>query len=136
MTFINPVHHATTFMRFCIVGIMNTGVDVIVYFVLTRLVGLGDFPISAKVASYFAATLNSLYVNHSWTFKHPAPITVRTIVYYFCTVGLGVFINAGIHWFGLNVVHMPDMVSVFAAAAGTAVWGFVWSRFVIFKEKV
>jgi putative flippase GtrA len=130
---INSSHHAKTFARFCMVGVMNTCVDMLAYFVLTRFAGLSGFLVVAKACSYLLATLNSLYFNHTWTFERTDPITARIITRYFCTVGLGIFINVGIHWFDVRIVYMPDLLSVLVAAAGTILWGFAWSRFFVFK---
>lgn len=125
--------HGKTFARFCVVGVMNTAVDVVVYFILTRFLGLADFPIVAKACSYLVATLNSFYFNHTWTFERTEAVTTRNIARYFATVGLGIFINAGIHWLDVRVVHMPDLLSVLVAAAGTVIWGFAWSQFYVFR---
>lgn len=53
-------------MRFCIVGIANTAVDLSVFFVLT----LGQVPyLLAQVLAYSAGMVNSFILNRKWTFK-------------------------------------------------------------------
>nr|WP_216674058.1 GtrA family protein [Saccharibacillus endophyticus] len=55
-------------MRFAIVGVSNTLVDFIVFFLLEGLIG----PI-AQIAGYAAGTANSYYWNRRWTFKTDQP---------------------------------------------------------------
>ena len=55
-------------LRFAIVGVSNTLVDFIVFFLLEGLIG----PI-AQIAGYAAGTANSYYWNRRWTFKTDQP---------------------------------------------------------------
>jgi putative flippase GtrA len=54
------------FIKFGLVGVMNTAVDFLVYALLFRLLGM-QF-LLAQVFSYSAGTLNSYVVNKLWTF--------------------------------------------------------------------
>lgn len=54
------------FIKFGLVGIMNTGVDFLVF---TLLMLAGVQYMAAQVVSYAAGTLNSYVVNKLWTFK-------------------------------------------------------------------
>ncbi|MDO3412757.1 GtrA family protein [Saccharibacillus sp. CPCC 101409] len=55
-------------IRFAIVGVSNTLVDFIVFFLLQGLIG----PF-AQAAGYAAGTANSYYWNRRWTFKTDQP---------------------------------------------------------------
>lgn len=55
-------------LRFAVVGVSNTLVDFIVFFLLEGLIG----PI-AQIAGYAAGTANSYYWNRRWTFKTDQP---------------------------------------------------------------
>ena len=68
--------------------------------------------------------------NHTWTFQREEAITAHKVD---ATVGLGIFINAGIYWFVLHVLHMHEIASLLVATGGTVIWGFAWSRFLVFK---
>jgi putative flippase GtrA len=54
------------FIKFGLVGVMNTGVDFLVYWLLMFT---GVYYLAAQVISYAAGTLNSYVVNKLWTFK-------------------------------------------------------------------
>jgi len=55
------------FVKFNIVGILNTVVDFLVYTALTELLHLVYIP--AKIISYTCGVVNSYIFNTSWTFK-------------------------------------------------------------------
>lgn len=53
------------FVKFNLVGVMNTGVDFVVY---SLLIWLGMYYLTAQCLSYAAGTVNSYFVNKFWTF--------------------------------------------------------------------
>ncbi|MFH1028287.1 MAG: GtrA family protein, partial [Pseudomonadota bacterium] len=57
-------------VKFGAVGLLNTALDLGLYFALTRWVGLAA--VFAKSISYGAGILNSFYWNKSWTFRSKA----------------------------------------------------------------
>ncbi|MDR3583798.1 MAG: GtrA family protein [Desulfosporosinus sp.] len=54
------------FMRFCLVGAVNTGVDLTVFTVLSNL---GVLLLVAQCVSYTCGVLNSFLLNRTWTFR-------------------------------------------------------------------
>ncbi|HEY8911112.1 MAG TPA: GtrA family protein [Desulfosporosinus sp.] len=54
------------FMRFCLVGAINTGVDFTVFTVLSNL---GVLLLVAQCVSYTCGVLNSFLLNRTWTFR-------------------------------------------------------------------
>jgi putative flippase GtrA len=59
-------HSIREFVKFALVGILNTAVDVALFFVLTRL----DVPyVAAQVVSYSCGAGNSYVLNKLWTFR-------------------------------------------------------------------
>ncbi len=61
-------HHHTIreFVKFALVGILNTGVDVVIFFLLTWL---GVLYLAAQVISYTCGASNSYLLNKIWTFR-------------------------------------------------------------------
>ncbi len=61
-------HHHTIreFVKFALVGILNTGVDVVIFFLLTWL---GVLYLAAQVVSYTSGAANSYLLNKIWTFR-------------------------------------------------------------------
>ena len=57
------------FIRFCLVGAVNTGVDFTVFTVLSNL---GILLLVAQCVSYTCGVLNSFLLNRTWTFRRCA----------------------------------------------------------------
>jgi len=66
------------FIKFNIVGILNTLVDLAVFSALTGLAGFSDTP--AKTVSYSCGVLNSYLWNSKWTFKTERKRTGKEIL--------------------------------------------------------
>jgi len=60
-------HHSIgEFIKFALVGILNTGVDVAIFFLLTWL---GIPYVAAQIVSYSCGAANSYLLNKVWTFR-------------------------------------------------------------------
>jgi putative flippase GtrA len=115
------------------VGMMNTAIDLLCYFILTRYCGFsGEYIYLAKALSFFIATINSFLLNKRWTFKSAAKLEWKHVFKYYTVIGSGVFISVGIHF---TVMHLFTVNDLFSGATGiifTAVWGFLLSKKLIF----
>ena len=120
-------------VKFGAVGILNTAIDLGLYYALTRWLGLGALPIVAKSISYSAGILNSFLWNRFWTFQSKASAWA-TLIPFILTALVGLGINTGILQLCLNTFHLPELVALGLATLSTLVWNFVISKFVIFKE--
>src|SRR5215470_1892360 len=59
-------HTISEFVKFTLVGLLNTGIDVAVFFLLTWL---GIAYVLAQVVSYTCGAGNSYLLNKVWTFR-------------------------------------------------------------------
>ena len=121
-------------VKFGAVGILNTGIDLGLYFVLTRWLGLDALPVLAKSLSYSGGILNSFLWNKFWTFRSRAGTWV-TLIPFILTALVGLGINTGMLQLCLKNFLLPELVALGAATLTTLAWNFVISKFVIFKEK-
>ncbi|MEL7609830.1 MAG: GtrA family protein [Bacillota bacterium] len=60
-------HTIFQFIKFNLVGLLNTAVDFAIYTLLTEVFGVVYFV--AKTLSYTAGVLNSFFFNSRWTFR-------------------------------------------------------------------
>ena len=128
-------HIAKQFGTFCMVGVLNTAVDIGIYYLLTRgLWTVHDSFSVYKAISYLLATACSFALNRYWTFARRDAVTSQEIVKFYSTVGLGIFLNVGVQYLGVVGFGMHDLVAALLAVGATAVWGFSFSRFYVFKE--
>jgi putative flippase GtrA len=122
------------FIRFGLVGLLNTAVDGGLYFLLTRRLGLGDAEILAKVISYTVAVLNSYMWNRSWTFASRR--SPRYTLLPFALVNFfGLAVNSGVMYAGLHLLRLVDGLALILAMSTTFLWNFTMSKLVVFRER-
>lgn len=105
-------HHHTIgeFIKFALVGILNTGVDVVIFFLLTWL---GSPYVAAQVVSYSCGAANSYLLNKIWTFRS-CGLSYGEIVR-FVAVNL---ISLGISVISLMLLHDKAGLGLAAAKGG------------------
>lgn len=118
-------------LRFGMVGIANTGLDVATFWVLAGALGM---PILiANTLSYSAGVLNSFVLNRLWTFRGVAfrnnPAEQLPLFLLVSLIGLGVA--------SLTLWLCAQVLSVMAAklvsVAVTFVWNFLASKRLVFR---
>jgi len=140
------------FVKFALVGIVNTGVDWIVFFLLTLSPFFGSLEWLAKTISFVVASTNSFIMNSFWTFKKEfkggleeagEQKTAKGTSYYvkFMLVSL-------VGW-GLNTLifyvcrykifeNLPQrrsqFVSLFFASGIVVVWNFLANKLWTYKD--
>lgn len=120
------------FIRFGLVGVVNTGVDFIVFVLLYRVVGLD--PLLANTIAFFIAVSNSYLMNHRWTFRRPnASIS-------FTAYARFVVLNAGGLLIGTLVILLLEGViplefAKIIAAGLTYIWNYTASKLFVFNTK-
>jgi putative flippase GtrA len=108
----NPIKQLVSFAG---IGVLNSGIDALLYLALTR--GFGAAPLTASALSFLAGSLNSFLLNKRITFADPAAgrIMAGQYVKFLCVTGLVL----GVHQISLALLHhqlgAPD---VFAKAFG------------------
>ena len=123
------------FFRFCVVGVANTLVDIVAYYLLTRVFWTFQDSISFyKAISYVIATICSFTLNRRWTFSQTTAVTIDQIIKFYSTVGLGIFLNVGVQHVAVYVFGFYDLVGVIIASGVTAIWGFLFSKLYVFKN--
>jgi len=120
-------------LKFLLVGILNTALDVALYLALTRWFGFfATRKVVAKAISYAVGIVNSFYWNKSWTFKVEAG-----------PVGFGAFvaaslaamaINAGVMYLSLKGLNLPEGLALVLATGTAFIWNFTISKCLIFGQ--
>ena len=119
------------FMKFNAVGILNTGVDFVVY---TLLTALGMSLVPAQVISYGCGMLNSYLFNSRWTFKDRV-FTVGKGMRFVAVNLVSLGVSIGIltlckNWWGIEgalakLISVPFSLTV----------NFIGSRLFVFKDR-
>jgi putative flippase GtrA len=132
--------------RFAVVGGINTAVDWVILFGLTKATGIyeGNGLIPLNTISFTAAVINSYLLNKKWTFKDNDTSNVGKKFSSFLLVSIvGALINTAVlRIVSTNIDPMFDLsqeIWLFVAkAAATGVglaWNFVGYKLFVFKNK-
>ena len=124
-------------VRFVIVGVVNTAVDLVAFYFLGLIPGMPE--VAAKAISYILGICNSFIWNKYWTFGagrsargkqeftvffavNIPPLAVNVVV--FTLLGL---------WLGEGS-FLVRMAKAFAAAVVSVAWNFFGSRYLAFRH--
>ncbi|HXE96325.1 MAG TPA: GtrA family protein [Dongiaceae bacterium] len=122
-------HSIGEFIKFALVGLLNTGVDVAIFFLLTRF---GMPYVAAQIVSYSCGAANSYLLNKFWTFRS-CGLSYSEIVR-FTTVNL---ISLGISVVVLSLLHGTAGLDLPAAKGGATVCAlaanFLGNKLWVFK---
>lgn len=132
------------FIKFGLVGVLNTLVDVLVFFIVSRLIrtaaGIApeaDAPFwvtaVAQAISFVSAALNSFIWNKSWTFQKKNRITRQEATRYLVT-------NVGYYLVSLLLIRgvaalfqVSDAVAKLPATCCMILYNYVLNKFWVFK---
>lgn len=119
-------------VRFCIVGIGNTSIDLSVFFVLT----FGGVPyLIAQVLAYSAGVVNSFLLNRKWTFQVEGKTTWGEMSG-FLLVNLSSLLLSSLSLFILyDTCHMQLWLSKVAATGICMLVNFTASRHFVFNVR-
>ena len=133
--------------RFCIVGVLNTLVDIAVLNLLILITGTGHTgPLftAFKTVSFLAALLNSFYMNSRWTFagENGSRPTATQGAQFIAISVVGSIVNIASASYVASYVRPPaELVAYWptiAALVGTVfsfVFNFIGYKFLVFSSR-
>jgi putative flippase GtrA len=120
-------------VRFGMVGVLNTGVDLGSYWILTRWIHFFDNEhVLAKAISYTLGVINSYIWNRSFTFRSQVRSPKRFFLFFLINL-IAVGINSGILALALHGLNLQEWVGLVMATVITMTFNFTTSKFVVFK---
>ncbi|MBU6232125.1 MAG: bifunctional glycosyltransferase family 2/GtrA family protein [Patescibacteria group bacterium] len=121
--------------KFGLVGVVNTGVDVITYFILTRFMPF--FPshiLMAKFTTFFFGTVTSFLLNRRFTFKVRGRFTAAELAKFYSTAALSVAVNVASLYVFNTLFGIYDLIAVGMSTVFTFAIGFAFSKLWVFKK--
>jgi putative flippase GtrA len=135
------------FIKFCIVGVINTGIDFAVLNLLMWIFGIykGNWIILLNAISFTAAVANSYLFNKFWTFGEKTTgagyLTKQFTQFMFVSI-IGITINTAIVFttttyisplFGLSTALWANFAKALATGV-SMIWNFIGYKFLVFKK--
>lgn len=115
-----------TFARYASVGVVNTLIHWIVF---TALYTQGQTQSLSNFAAFCFAVTFSFFANAKWTFSSEVT-TIRYLLYLFFMGGMASAI--GLY---ADKTHANPVVTLIVFSAISLACGFLYSRFVVFKDR-
>jgi len=121
---------ARQFIKFCMVGVTNTGVDFAIFLLLTRIL---DFHyLIANVFAFLISVTNSYLLNRIFTFKSKQAKKMEYLTF-FSVMIVGLLLAELILSFCVEILHLEDFYGKIAATAVVMFWNFFGSKHFAFK---
>ena len=144
-TEIDYKHTGGQFLRFALVGLINTAIDYAILLLLSKATGItgGNAIIPLNIISFSVATTNSYFLNKHWSFGDKSKVDAGKKVSLFLIVSIiGVVINTAIvrivttniqPLFNLSPREWLLGAKVIATGA-SLVWNFIGYKIFVFKK--
>ncbi len=121
-------------LKFAAVGILNTGIDLGIYYFLTRyVIFFGDFVFLAKAFSYSIGVVTSYLLNRNWAFKS----NTASMHSFFPFIGVNlvlVALNTVLLILFLDFLRIQEGFALVLVTGITFVWNFLASKILVFKD--
>jgi len=128
-----PGDSLNRFIRYCVVGGINTVVDLSIFLFLTTALKTAAAP--ANIVSYTTALCASFILNRNFTFRSPAYSLVPGAQFYrFVGINLVSLVGSTAVIWLLSAMIVPIAAKLATAPFVTA-WGFLAVRFIVFRSK-
>lgn len=120
-------------IRFAVVGVVNTGIDIGLFSLLFYVAGAPL--LLANAVGYLAGATNSFFMNKFWTFSDTRDQGQAHRQYVvFVTLGLvGLGLSSAVVW--SLAFLMPEIVAKILSVGVLIVWNFGISRLIVFRDR-
>ena len=124
------------FIKYCLVGVLNTLLDWTFYLSLTRFFDFWQANyLFAKAVSFSVGVVNSFIWNRIWTFRSRERKILIQFPKFSITQGIALGLNVGIMYLFVSLLYFPDIIGLVMATLASLIFGFSLSKFWVFKEK-
>lgn len=116
------------FLRFTIAGICAVVTDLIVYFILLKILP----PNFAKGISFLLGTIIAYFINKFWTFEKMEK-SIKEIIRFGVLYLSTLIVNVGVNEITLNLSNDKFIIAFLVATGFSAILNFVGQKWWVFK---
>lgn len=120
------------FVRFSLIGLLNTLLDFSLYFSLSRWLGVNY--LLANAIGFLCSVTMSYLLNKKITFDSKNKNIFLEYILYFSFSLITLFIVEMVMYTGVTLLNFNDLLIKLLATAVSVVFNFVFSKFIIFKK--
>ena len=130
MKFLNEDLHR--FIKFGLVGVLNTAINWIVFIILNML---GMYYIFSNIIAYSLSTLNSYIWNSKWVFKYSGDDVKETTAKFIILNIIGLILNTCILYILVDIIGLNKIVSLIITTVIVMILNYFINKLWVFKKK-
>jgi len=129
---------ASQFIKFSIIGIINTIIDFSIYILLTRHVVFFSHSHSmlylANVISFLVSTTFSFFANRRWTFAMTQKASLHEMARFYTITTSGLIINSFLLYNFIEFLKISDLIAKVFSTVFSTIWIFSLKRSWVFSD--
>lgn len=129
MKFIND--GVIRFVKFGMVGVINTLVNWIIFFILNAL---GMYYILANIIAYILGTVNSYLWNTLWVFKYKDKASTETTIKFIILNLIGLGLNTGILYVLVDLCNLNKFIGLVTTTAIVMIINYIVNKLWVFSK--
>lgn len=129
MKFIND--GVIRFVKFGMVGVINTLVNWIIFFILNAL---GMYYILANIIAYILGTVNSYLWNTLWVFKYKDKASTETTIKFIILNLIGLGLNTGILYVLVDLCNLNKFIGLITTTAIVMIINYIVNKLWVFSK--
>ena len=129
MKFIND--GVIRFIKFGMVGVINTLVNWIIFFILNAL---GMYYILANIIAYILGTVNSYLWNTLWVFKYKDKASTETTIKFIILNLIGLGLNTGILYVLVDLCNLNKFIGLVTTTAIVMIINYIVNKLLVFSK--
>ena len=129
MKFIND--GVIRFIKFGMVGVINTLVNWIIFFILNAL---GMYYIVANIIAYILGTVNSYLWNTLWVFKYKDKASTETTIKFIILNLIGLGLNTGILYVLVDLCNLNKFIGLVITTAIVMIINYIVNKLWVFSK--
>lgn len=129
MKFIND--GVIRFIKFGMVGVINTLVNWIIFFILNAL---GMYYILANIIAYILGTVNSYLWNTLWVFKYKDKASTETTIKFIILNLIGLGLNTGILYVLVDLYNLNKFIGLVITTAIVMIINYIVNKLWVFSK--
>ena len=129
MKFIND--DLIRFIKFGMVGVLNTLVNWVIFFILNAL---GMYYILANIIAYILGTVNSYLWNTLWVFKYKDKASTETTIKFIILNLIGLGLNTGILYVLVDLCNLNKFIGLVITTAIVMIINYIVNKLWVFSK--
>ena len=119
------------FVKFGMVGVINTLVNWIIFFILNAL---GMYYILANIIAYILGTVNSYLWNTLWVFKYKDKASTETTIKFIILNLIGLGLNTGILYVLVDLCNLNKFIGLVITTAIVMIINYIVNKLWVFSK--